>query len=133
MGVSQANTKSERMLLIKLLPAVLLLSKTVSTCKLNRRTLKIENLKGQEGLRGLRVPEIKEKFAEVDGDGDGCVTWAEVEAAQAKNPVVTADEGSFKMLDTDKSDCITLEELATLWKEKIPEHMSVNVNVKVSE
>merc|ERR1711973_553813 len=131
MGMGQANTKSERMLLIKLLTAVLLLSKTVSTCKLNRRTLKIE---GQEGFRGLRVPEIKEKFAEVDKDGDGCVTWAEVEAARAKNPSVTADEGSFKMLDMDKSDCITLEELAPLWKEKIPEHKSrVDVRIAVSE
>ena len=69
-----------------------------------------------EAGKALSSQEIKEKFAVVDGDGDGCVTWAEKEAAHAKNPAMDDDEESFKMLDTDGSDCITLEELATLWK-----------------
>merc|ERR1712219_30926 len=97
-----------------------LLSKTVSGC--------IYEIENREELSEREIQQIEGKFAEADGDSDGCVTWAEVEAARAKNPALLDllemddEEESFKMLDTDKSDCITLEELATLWKEKISEH-----------
>jgi len=58
----------------------------------------------------------EEAFAEVDTDGDGCVTWAEHTAAQAKDPdKFKGDEATFHKLDADGSNCISLQELDAVY------------------